>query len=147
MAQKRLTGELKNMAKKPSTNVTAGPIGDDLLKWKATIQGPKDTPYEGGKFQLIMEFPNEYPFKAPKVKFTTKIYHPNVNSSGDICLDILRDEWAPSLTADYVLFTIVSLMQEPNPDTPLDADIAQIFKENRKKFDTTAKQWTKKYAK
>eukprot|EP01156_Anaeramoeba_ignava_P003276 Anaeramoba_ignava/a221637_319.p1 GENE.a221637_319~~a221637_319.p1 ORF type:complete len:154 (+),score=45.47 a221637_319:55-462(+) len=135
------------MAKKPSTNVTAGPIGDDLLKWKATIQGPKDTPYEGGKFQLIMEFPNEYPFKAPKVKFTTKIYHPNVNSSGDICLDILRDEWAPSLTADYVLFTIVSLMQEPNPDTPLDADIAQIFKENRKKFDTTAKQWTKKYAK
>lgn len=60
--------------------------------------GPSDSPYSGGVFFLAIHFPTDYPFKAPKVNFTTRIYHPNINSNGSICLDILRDQWSPALT-------------------------------------------------
>ena len=60
--------------------------------------GPGDSPYSGGVFFLAIHFPTDYPFKPPKVNFTTRIYHPNINSNGSICLDILRDQWSPALT-------------------------------------------------
>src|SRR2546429_7368155 len=66
--------------------------------WQATIMGPGDSPYAGGVFFLAIHFPTDYPFKPPKVNFTTRIYHPNINSNGSICLDILRDQWSPALT-------------------------------------------------
>ncbi len=66
--------------------------------WQATIMGPGDSPYYGGVFFLAIHFPTDYPFKPPKVNFTTRIYHPNINSNGSICLDILRDQWSPALT-------------------------------------------------
>jgi ubiquitin-protein ligase len=66
--------------------------------WQATIMGPGDSPYSGGVFFLAIHFPTDYPFKPPKVNFTTRIYHPNINSNGSICLDILRDQWSPALT-------------------------------------------------
>lgn len=66
--------------------------------WQATIMGPSDSPYSGGVFFLAIHFPTDYPFKPPKVNFTTRIYHPNINSNGSICLDILRDQWSPALT-------------------------------------------------
>ncbi|CAG8687432.1 3822_t:CDS:2, partial [Dentiscutata heterogama] len=77
---------------------TAGPIGEDLFHWQATIMGPTESPYTGGVFFLAIHFPTDYPFKPPKVNFTTRIYHPNINSNGSICLDILRDQWSPALT-------------------------------------------------
>ncbi|KAG8893149.1 Ubiquitin-conjugating enzyme E2 4 [Tulasnella sp. 408] len=76
----------------------AGPSGDNLFQWQATIMGPGDSPYAGGVFFLTITFPTDYPFKPPKVSFTTKIYHPNINANGSICLDILRDQWSPALT-------------------------------------------------
>jgi ubiquitin-protein ligase len=57
-----------------------------------------DSPFQGGLFFLAIHFPTDYPFKPPKVNFTTRIYHPNINSNGSICLDILRDQWSPALT-------------------------------------------------
>lgn len=71
---------------------------DDLFHWQATIMGPSDSPYSGGVFFLEITFPTDYPFKPPKVNFRSKIYHPNINSNGSICLDILRDQWSPALT-------------------------------------------------
>lgn len=82
----------------PPSSCSAGPIGDDLFHWQATIMGPGDSPYSGGVFFLAIHFPTDYPFKPPKVNFTTRIYHPNINSNGSICLDILRDQWSPALT-------------------------------------------------
>jgi hypothetical protein len=67
---------------------------DQLL----TISAQSDSPYSGGVFFLAIHFPTDYPFKPPKVNFTTRIYHPNINSNGSICLDILRDQWSPALT-------------------------------------------------
>lgn len=82
----------------PPSSCSAGPLGDDLFHWQATIMGPSESPFQGGVFFLAIHFPTDYPFKPPKVNFTTRIYHPNINSNGSICLDILRDQWSPALT-------------------------------------------------
>ncbi len=97
MALKRLQKELKSLDDVSNSNVSAGPTGDDLFHWTATIIGPEDTPYAGGVFFLSIDFPPDYPFKAPHVKFTTKVYHPNVNKNGAICMDILKTQWSPAI--------------------------------------------------
>ena len=119
--------ELIDLGRDPPSSCSAGPTGDNMFQWQATIMGPVslirldpccpgpdfcgnkgDSPYAGGVFFLSITFPVDYPFKPPKVSFTTKIYHPNINANGSICLDILRDQWSPALTiskgeASYVL--------------------------------------------
>lgn len=147
MSIKRIKKEFNNLEKEGVDNCTAGPIdGSDYYKWKGTIMGPSDSPYQGGVFFLNITFPHDYPFKPPKVSFVTKIYHPNVNSNGDICLDILKNAWSPALTITKVLLSISSLLCDPNPDDPLVPEIANIYKSNREKYDYNAKEWTKKYA-
>uniref|UniRef100_A0A672QCJ7 E2 ubiquitin-conjugating enzyme n=1 Tax=Sinocyclocheilus grahami TaxID=75366 RepID=A0A672QCJ7_SINGR len=97
-ACKRIIKELTDLGRDPPAQCSAGPVGDDLFHWQATIMGPNDSPYQGGVFFLTIHFPTDYPFKPPKVAFTTRIYHPNINSNGSICLDILRSQWSPALT-------------------------------------------------
>ena len=108
--------------------------------------GPEDSPYHQGVFFLVITFPPDYPFKPPKVQFTTKIYHPNINSNGSICLDILKDQWSPALTISKVLLSISSLLTDPNPDDPLVAEIATIYKNDRERYNANAREWTTKYA-
>ena len=79
------------------------------------IAGPKDSPYENGVFFLEIEFPMEYPFKAPQITLKTKIYHCNISSEGHICLDILKDNWSPALSISRVLLSLCSLLTDPNP--------------------------------
>jgi len=146
MAQKRITKELKDITKDPPSNCSAGIKGDDLFSWQATIMGPKDTPYEGGVFQLKIDFPSDYPFKPPKVQFLTKVYHCNINDQGGICIDVLKDAWSPALTTSKVLLSICSMLQDPNPDSPLKTDVAELFKSNRAEHDRTAREWTATYA-
>lgn len=144
--EKRLQKELRILDSNKATNISGGPVGDDLHHWSATILGPKDTPYEGGVFFLNIRFPEGYPFKPPKVNFTTKVYHPNVNRNGAICLDILSSQWSPALNIVSVLLSISSLLSDPNPADPLDPEIAHVYTKNRAKFNQTATEWTKKYA-
>tara|TARA_B110001454_G_scaffold216482_1_gene239830 strand:- start:141 stop:587 length:447 start_codon:yes stop_codon:yes gene_type:complete len=143
---KRITREFSNFNKDPPTNCSAGPEGDDLYHWTATIMGPEGSPYYGGVFYLNITFPSNYPFKPPKIAFVTKIYHPNINSSGGICLDILKDNWSPALTISKVLLSICSLLTDPNPDDPLVPEIAKKFKDNRVQYEITAREWTQCYA-
>jgi ubiquitin-conjugating enzyme E2 D/E len=146
MALKRLQKELSEIQKDTPANCSAGPNNNDLFNWEATIIGPTETPYEGGIFKLKILFPADYPFKPPKITFETRIYHPNINANGGICLDILKDQWSPALNITKVLLSICSLLDEPNPDDPLMPEIAQLFKSNKPEFTRIAREHTVKYA-
>ena len=147
-AQKRLVKELADLRKDCPEFITAGPVDEskDMFTWQATIMGPQDSPYQGGLFFLDIKFPQDYPFMPPKCTFRTKVYHPNINSSGGICLDILKNQWSPALTTSKVLLSITSLLSDPNPDDPLVGDIAALYKQNKPQFEANAREWTKKYA-
>jgi len=146
MASKRIQKELKDLQKDPPTSCSAGPVGEDMFHWQATIMGPSDSPYSGGVFLVTIHFPPDYPFKPPKVAFRTKVFHPNINSNGSICLDILKDQWSPALTISKVLLSICSLLCDPNPDDPLVPEIAHMYKTDRHKYESTARTWTQRYA-
>ncbi|GFZ19996.1 Ubiquitin-conjugating enzyme like [Actinidia chinensis var. chinensis] len=146
MAAKRISKELKDLQKDPPTSCSAGPVAEDMFHWQATIMGPTDSPYSGGVFLVSIHFPPDYPFKPPKVAFRTKVFHPNINSNGSICLDILKEQWSPALTISKVLLSICSLLTDPNPDDPLVPEIAHMYKTDRGKYETTARSWTQKYA-
>lgn len=143
----RLLKEIENLKKEPPENCSAGPIADDIRHWKGTIFGPSGTPYEGGIFYLDIQFPSDYPFKPPEVKFITRIYHPNISDSGRICVDILKpSQWSPALTISRMLLSLCSLLNEPNPDDPLVSTIARQYKSNYREFFETAKEYTLRYA-
>ncbi|KAK7410680.1 hypothetical protein VNO78_01664 [Psophocarpus tetragonolobus] len=146
MASKRILKELKDLQKDPPTSCSAGPVAEDMFHWQATIMGPPDSPYAGGVFLVTIHFPPDYPFKPPKVAFRTKVFHPNINSNGSICLDILKEQWSPALTISKVLLSICSLLTDPNPDDPLVPEIAHMYKTDRNKYESTARSWTQKYA-
>lgn len=146
MSSKRLQKEKLEMMKSPPEGLSASPVEDELYHWVATIVGPSGTPYDGGIFNLDFNFPVDYPFKPPKVRFTTRIYHCNINTNGAICLDILKTNWSPALTVSKTLLSIQSLLNEPNPEDPLVSDIATLYKSDKKKHDEFARHQTRMYA-
>jgi ubiquitin-conjugating enzyme E2 D/E len=148
MAQRRILRELDDLRKDPPSNCSAGPdeSGKDIFKWEAVILGPSDSPYAGGVFRLKIQFPVDYPFKPPHIQFITKIYHPNINAAGLICLDILKKEWSPALTISKTLLGITSLLTDPNPDDPFVPEIAELYKTDRAQYDREARTFTLRYA-
>jgi ubiquitin-conjugating enzyme E2 D/E len=145
MAARRITKEIADLSKDAPENCSAGPRGEDIYKWDATIMGPTDTPYVGGVFNMEIHFPSDYPFKPPKVQFLTKIYHPNISSNGAICLDILKEQWSPALTVSKVLLSICSLLSDPNPKDPLVPAIAEEYNKDREAYNANARLWTQRY--
>jgi len=147
IAVKRIQEELRGISRDPPANCSAGPISDtNIFVWQATLMGPPNSPYDGGLFFLNIQFPPNYPFKPPIVKFQTKIYHCNINSKGEICLDTLQNNWSPVLSISKVLLSISSLLTDPNPEDPLVPDIAKLYKTNRKLHDENARKCTASYA-
>lgn len=150
IAVKRIKREFKEVIK--SEEVAGGAIKLELINesWtelKGEIAGPSDTPYEGGQFILEIKVPDTYPFNPPKIRFITKIWHPNVSSvTGAICLDILKDQWAAALTLRTVLLSIQALLSAGEPDDPQDAVVAKQYKENYQLYHMTARHWTNIYA-
>ena len=145
---KRLEKELsdvKSLSK--DSSISAETVGDNLTHWEGVITGPGGTPYEGGRFKLEIKVPADYPYTPPKIRFSTKIWHPNVSSvTGAICLDVLGKEWSPALTIRTALLSILALLSSPEPEDPQDAEVAGMFKSNRPLFDQTARYWTKTFA-
>jgi len=122
-------------------------VNDNYTELKGEIAGPPDTPYEGGNFVLEIKVPETYPFNPPKVRFVTKIWHPNISSvTGAICLDILKDQWAAAMTLRTVLLSLQALLAAAEPDDPQDAVVAKQYKENYEMFKLTAKHWAQTYA-
>lgn len=120
--------ELKDCCKDPETSGLNVKLVDEsnMLHWKGQIKGPVGTPYEGGVFAIDIVLPTDYPFVPPKMKYDTRIWHPNISSeSGAICLDILKNEWSPALTVRTALISLQALMSAPEPDDPQDAVVAK----------------------
>ena len=144
---KRLAKEKKQLEDDPLDNATAGPDDEsNILAWTAMIMGPEDTPYDGGVFNVSMVFPPEYPFKPPKVQFTTKIYHPNIKSTGEICMDAVNDNWSPTCNVKYLLNVLSELIKNPNAEDGLEAEIAAQMKSDMPAFEAEAKRQTEAYA-
>ncbi|XP_041362265.1 ubiquitin-conjugating enzyme E2-16 kDa-like [Gigantopelta aegis] len=147
MSVKRIMKEWCHSILEPMEGISAGPFGEDCYQWEAVIFGPINTSFEGGIFRLKITFPRDYPFKPPKVVFVTKMYHPNIDGYGQINIDVLRDSWTPGLTIIKVLLAIRLMLDDPNPDDPLVAEIAIVLKRDRSKYEATVKEYTRLYAK
>lgn len=110
------------------------------------MDGPKQSPYEDGLFELELFLPDDYPMLPPKVRFITKVYHPNIDKLGRICLDILKDKWSPALQIRTVLLSIQALLGAPNPDDPLANDVAKHWKDDEHGAIMQAREWSIIYA-
>ncbi|XP_068930675.1 ubiquitin-conjugating enzyme E2 T isoform X1 [Petaurus breviceps papuanus] len=146
----RLKRELHLLATEPPPGITCWQNTNQIDDLRAQILGGTNTPYEKGIFKLEISIPERYPFEPPKIRFLTPIYHPNIDSAGRICLDVLKlppkGAWRPSLNISTILTSIQLLMSEPNPDDPLMADISSEFKYNKPTFLKNAREWTEKHA-
>jgi len=142
---KRIVKETARLMQEPPPGISATPYEDNLRYFNVIIAGPAQSPYEGGIFKLELFLPEEYPMVPPKVRFLTKIYHPNIDKLGRICLDILKDKWSPALQIRTVLLSIQALMSAPNPDDPLANDVADQWKTNEEAALRIAQEWTQTY--
>ncbi|KAI9189393.1 Ubiquitin-conjugating enzyme E2 2 [Blastocladiella emersonii ATCC 22665] len=122
--------DFKRLQNDPPAGVSGAPNPDNIMTWNAVIFGPPETPFEDGTFKLVMEFDETYPNKPPKVKFVSKMFHPNVYANGDLCLDILQNRWSPTFDVAAILTSIQSLLHDPNPSSPANVEAAQLFRDN-----------------
>lgn len=162
---RRIAKEIQDIHNDVHSKITVvGVHGDDLRQLRGTFLGPPDTPYEGGTFNVSIRIPDDYPFKAPVMKFETRLWHPNVssqtvcivdsplmvhiakNSQGAICLDTLGTAWSPVLTIKSALISLQSLLSSPEPKDPQDAEVASMMIKNPKEFEHKAREWAVKFA-
>ncbi|KAG7338612.1 ubiquitin-conjugating enzyme E2-like protein [Nitzschia inconspicua] len=143
---RRIIKETQRLVSEPVAGISATPYQDNLRYFSVAIEGPPDSPYEKGVFQLELFLPADYPMAPPKVRFLTKIYHPNVDKLGRICLDILKDKWSPALQIRTVLLSIQALLSAPNPDDPLDNNVAEVWKSNEQEALKRAREYTQSFA-
>lgn len=144
---RRIVKEIGRLSKETPPGISVDVTPDNMRYLKISLEGPNDSPYQGGMFHLEMYLNEEYPMAPPKVRFLTRIYHPNIDKIGRICLDILKDKWSPALQIQSVLMSLQVLMGNPNIDDPLDEQVAAHWKSKRSDAEKQAKEWTKKYAK
>lgn len=146
-ATRRLAKELADM-KSSEIKIFRDIVVDEsnLLNWQGLIV-PLNAPYSKGAFKIEINFPAEYPFKPPKITFKTKIYHPNIDEKGQVCLPIISAEnWKPATKTDQVIQALVALIHDPEPEHPLRGDLAEEYTKDKKRFLKTAEEFTKKYA-
>ena len=126
--------------------LTASMMEDDPTKWTVLFFGPTETPYENGVFKMKVEFVGKYPFEPPNCKFITKMYHPNIDGTGRICLDVLKSNWSPALSIPKLILSIISLLTDPNPLSPLNGEAAQLLMRNKDEYKKRVEEYTNKHA-
>ncbi|TQS32232.1 hypothetical protein Golomagni_07459 [Golovinomyces magnicellulatus] len=150
MSTKRIAKEYAEISQTPPDGFSVSlPPSDSLHSWHVTLAPPAESIYHPGKFGILLTLPTDYPFRAPTVKFITRIYHPNVTNdeTGSVCLALLKSEnWKPSTKIAAVLDAMRNLLVEPAPDDPLDDAIAEQYRNDRAAFDAAAKAAVQKYA-
>ncbi|KAF5274109.1 hypothetical protein FQR65_LT04507 [Abscondita terminalis] len=148
--QQRLLKELAKISQAPPKGIALSAKDDKLNVFEANILGPENTPYENGRFYLELLVPENYPFSPPSIKFLTKVYHPNIDDNGRICLDLMKmppkGSWKPTIGLEGMLIAIRMLLESPNPDDPLMTNIAEEFKNNKEEFIKKARAFTEEHA-
>ncbi|GFQ94426.1 ubiquitin-conjugating enzyme E2 L3 [Trichonephila clavata] len=146
-ATRRLQKELQDLRKSGTKCFREIQVDEaNILTWQGLIV-PDSVPYNKGAFRIEINFPAEYPFKPPKITFKTKIYHPNIDEKGQVCLAIISSEnWKPATKADQVIQALVALVNDPEPHHPLRADLAEEYSKDKKKFFKNAEEFTKKFS-
>ena len=142
MAAKRLAREMEKTREKFDVEC----VNDNIMKWHVALPGPDHSSYFGGTFLVELTFPSDYPFRSPEAIFQTKIYHPNINHKGDVCLGTIKDGWTPAYTPLMIVECILELLSTPNPDDPLVPEIASLFRRDPASFRNKAEEWTHQYA-
>ena len=144
---KRILKEIKEVTTQDNTPwINLSPLRSDIYHLLAGIEGPPDTPYEGGVFWIDVRYPRDYPYFPPKLQFLTRIYHPNIDSRGNICLDLLEDRWSPQMRISQVLVCIGSLLDDPGLVDPLVPEIAEIYCKDYDLYSQNARKYTARYA-
>ena len=143
-ARKRLLRDFQKIQADPPEGISGTPSESNIMIWSAVIFGPPDTPFEDGIFKLSLEFTEEYPNRAPTVRFQTKMFHPNVYPDGGICLDILQNRWTPTYDVTALLTSVQSLLSDPNPASPANDMAAQLYRENRREYEKRVKELVEK---
>ncbi|CAD5220972.1 unnamed protein product [Bursaphelenchus xylophilus] len=143
-----LRKQLADLCRSPVDGFSAGLVDDDnIYKWEVLIIGPPDTLYEGGFFKAHLEFPKDYPVRPPKMKFISDIFHPNIDSKGGVCISILHEpgddhygyekaeeRWLPVHTVETILLSVISMLADPNFESPANVDAAKLQRENYPEF-------------
>eukprot|EP00744_Colponema_vietnamica_P001243 GILI01002083.1.p1 GENE.GILI01002083.1~~GILI01002083.1.p1 ORF type:complete len:155 (+),score=18.71 GILI01002083.1:54-518(+) len=141
----RLMSDLRSIMQDSPEGISASPISDDnLFLWEASIVGPDETPWEGGIYALRITFPDNYPDRPPKIRFTTEMWHPNIYSDGHICLDIIQDKWSPIYTVSSILTSIQSLLTDPNPASPANPEAAQLYNTDKREYNKRVRRVAQK---
>ena len=154
LASKRLFHEYKTLSQSPPDGITAGPISeDDIFIWEALIQGPEGTPYSGGIFPAELRFPRDYPLSPPSMRFVGEVWHPNVYANGFVCISILHapgddplhyeqasERWSPIQSVEKILISVMSMLAEPNDESPANVEAAKMWRERRGEFEAKVRR-------
>ncbi|KAG5980958.1 hypothetical protein E4U55_003439 [Claviceps digitariae] len=150
MSTKRIAKEYAETSQSPPAGISISlPANSSLHTWQIVLTPPPPSPYHPGRYGLLLTLPPEYPFKPPHLRFTTRIYHPNVtnDSHGNICLALLKPEnWKPSTKLAAVLDAVRALMLEPQPDDPLEERIADEYRRDRIAWEKVVREMVARYA-
>eukprot|EP00045_Choanoeca_perplexa_P017844 m.268449 g.268449 ORF g.268449 m.268449 type:complete len:165 (+) comp17652_c0_seq1:139-633(+) len=158
MPLKRLMKEHKALMEDAPPGILAGPVQEDnFFEWEAFVTGPEDTPFEFGVFRAVLTFPKDYPNSPPTMRFTSDLFHPNIYSDGRVCISIIHppgadpsgyehssERWSPVQSVDKILLSVVSMLAEPNDESPANVDAAKLWRESRTKFHKRARQCVRK---
>lgn len=146
--QRRLAKEISSLKGRELDGFTFKEDKSNINHFTFIIDGPSGTPFEGGKFELDVTLTPRYPFEAPKCFFKTYVWHPNIyGPEGEICVDILKpDNWSPAISLESLVLSIISLIGDPNPYSPLNGEAARLYMENREAYNKRVREEVKKHA-
>ncbi|XP_060032321.1 ubiquitin-conjugating enzyme E2 S isoform X2 [Erinaceus europaeus] len=134
--------EVSTLTADPPDGIKVFPNEEDLTDLQVTIEGPEGTPYAGGVFRMKLLLGKDFPASPPKGYFLTKIFHPNVGPTGEICVNVLKKDWTAELGIRHVLLTIKCLLIHPNPESALNEEAGRLLLENYDEYAARARLLT-----
>ena len=143
---KQLMRDIKRLEEAKLDGITVTVNEENITQIDTEYAGPEGTPYEGGSFRMRLSIDAEYPAVPPKGRFLTKIFHPNVSATGDVCVNVLKRDWKPDMGLSHILTVIRCLLVEPNPESALNEEAGMLLLEGFDEFAVKAKMMTEIHA-